>query len=91
LDAKRKENAMDIAMLTKFFMWCTILNVGLLVLSFLVAAFGFGSDFVYRMHSKWFPMPRDTFNMVLYLLIGVYKIFVFVFNLVPWVALVIIK
>lgn len=82
---------MDIAMLTKFFMWCTILNVGLLVLSFLVAAFGFGSDFVYRMHSKWFPMPRDTFNRVLYLLIGVYKIFVFVFNLVPWVALVIIK
>lgn len=82
---------MDIAMLTKFFMWCTILNVGLLVLSFLSVAFGFGSDFVYRMHSKWFPMPRDTFNMVLYLLIGVYKVFVFVFNLVPWLALVIIK
>ena len=82
---------MDIAMLTKFFMWCTILNVGLLVLSFWVVAFGFGNDFVYRIHSKWFPMPRDTFKPVLYLLIGVYKIFVFVFNLVPWVALVIIK
>jgi hypothetical protein len=82
---------MDIEMLTKFFMWCTILNSGLLLLSFLVVAFGFGSDFVYRMHSKWFPMPRDTFNAVLYLLIGVYKIFVIVFNLVPWVVLAIIK
>ncbi len=82
---------MDIAMLTRFFMWCTILNGGLLALSFLVVALGFGSDFVYGMHSKWFPMPRDTFNTVLYLLIGVYKIFVFVFNLVPWVALVIIQ
>ncbi len=82
---------MDIAMLTKFFMWCTILNLGLLVLSFLMVAFGFGIDFVYRMHSNWFPMPRHTFNTVLYSLIGVYKIFIFVFNLVPWLALVIIK
>ncbi len=81
---------MDIAMLSQFFMWCSILNAGLLLLSFLVVAFGFGSDFVYRLHSKWFPMPRDTFNMVLYVLIGVYKIFVFVFNIVPWVALTII-
>ena len=86
LDAKRKENAMDIAMLTKFFMWCTILNIGLLLLSFLLVAFGFGSDFVYRMHSKWFPMPRDTFNTVLYLLIGVYKIFVFYVQSCPMVS-----
>jgi len=71
-------------------MWCTILNVAFLVLSFLVVAFGFGSDFVYRMHSKWFPMPRETFNVVIYSFIGVYKIFVFVFNIVPWIALTII-
>ena len=82
---------MDIAMLTRFFMWCTILNAGLLALSFLMVAFGFGSDFVYRMHSKWFPMSRDTFNTVLYSLIGVYNIFIFVLNFVPWLALVIIK
>ena len=82
---------MDMAILTRFFMWCTILNAGLLALSFLVVAFGFGSDFVYRMHSKRLPMPRDTFNAVLYSLIGVYKIFVFVFNLVPWLALLIIQ
>lgn len=82
---------MDIAILTKFFMWCTILNVGLLALSFFLVAFVCGSDFVYRMHSKWFPMPREQFKTVLYLLIGVYKIFIFVFNIVPWAVLVIIK
>jgi hypothetical protein len=82
---------MDIIMLTRFFMWCTIINAGLLALSFFVVAFGFGSDFVYRMHNKWFSMPRDTFNAVLYLLIGIYKIFIFVFNIVPWLVLVIIK
>ena len=81
---------MDIELLTRFFMWCTILNVALLFLSFLIVAFGLGGDFVYRIHSKWFPMPRDTFNLALYLLIGIYKIFVFVFNIVPWIALTII-
>lgn len=81
---------MTIEMLTRFFMWCTILNVAFLVLSFLIVAFGFGRDFVYRMHSKWFPMPRETFNVVIYSFIGVYKIFVLVFNIVPWIALIII-
>jgi len=81
---------MNIEMLTEFFMWCTILNVAFLVLSLSVVAFGFGGDFVYRMHSKWFPMPQETFNTVMYSFIGIYKIFVFVFNIVPWIALTII-
>ena len=79
---------MDIQMLTRFFMWCTILNMGLLVLASLILAFA--GDFVYRMHGKWFPMPRGTFNVVLYAFIGMYKIIVFVFNVVPWIALAII-
>lgn len=81
---------MDIEMLKQFFMWCSILNISLLVLSFLVVAFGGGSNLVYRIHSKWFPMPRDKFNAVLYLLLGIYKILVFVFNIVPWITLTII-
>ncbi len=46
---------MDIQMLTRFFMWCKILNMGLLVFSSLILAFS--GDFVYRIHSKWFPIP----------------------------------
>ena len=79
---------MDIQMLTSFFMWCTILNMGLLVSSFLILAFA--GDFVYRIHGKWFPMPRETFNVVLYSFIGMYKIIVFVFNAIPWAVLTII-
>jgi len=79
---------MGIEVLTRFFMWCTILNVGLLVFSFLMVVFA--GDLMYRTHSKWFPMPRETFNVVLYSFIGAYKIVVYVFNIVPWVALAII-
>lgn len=79
---------MAIEMLTRFFMWCTIINAGLLIGAFLTVAFA--GDFMYRVHGKWFPMPRETFNVVLYVFIGVYKILVYVFNLVPWIVLEII-
>lgn len=79
---------MEIEALTRFFMWCSILNVGLLVFAFLITAFA--GDFIYRIHSRWYPMPRETFNVVLYSFIGAYKIFVYVFNIVPWIALEII-
>jgi hypothetical protein len=79
---------MDIDIIRQFFMWCTIMNVGLLVLSFLICAMA--SDWVYRMHSKWFPMPRETFNVVIYSFVGLYKMLVLVFNLVPYVALLMV-
>jgi hypothetical protein len=79
---------MDIAALRTFFMWCTILDVGLLILAFLVLAFA--GDWVYRMHSRWFPMPRETFNVVIYSFLGVMKLFVWVFNIIPFLALVIL-
>lgn len=79
---------MDIDSVRLFFMWCTILNGGLLVLSFLLCACG--GNWVYRMHSRWFPMPRETFNVVLYTVFGLYKIVFWVFNAIPFVALVII-
>jgi len=83
-----KGSTMDIQMLTKFFMWSTILNTGLLILSFLTWVFA--ADFVHKMHGKWFPMPRKTFNAVSYSFIGMYKIIIFVLNVVPWVVLAII-
>jgi len=79
---------MDVATLRAFFMWCTILSGGLLILSSLICTFAGG--FVYRLQTRWYPMPRETFNVVLYSFIGVFKILVLVFNLVPYLALVIV-
>ena len=80
---------MGINTLTAFFMWCTILNVGLLALSFLMCALA--GNWVYRMHSKWFSIPRETFNTAMYSFIGLFKIFILVFNVIPYVALLIVK
>jgi len=69
-------------------MWCTILNGALLIFSFLICAFA--GDWVYRMHGRWFAIPRETFNVVLYAFIGFFKIIFLFFNLVPYFALTIV-
>lgn len=79
---------MDIRMLTGFFLWCTIINGVLLVLwTGLCAA---APDFVYRTQSAWFPIPRATYDVVMYAFLGLFKVFVLVFNVVPLIALMII-
>jgi len=79
---------MDIQTLTTFFMWCTIVNGALLVLwiTMLILV----PDFVYRTQSKWFPISRETFNVVIYSFIGLFKIVFLVFNVVPYVVLLIV-
>ena len=47
-------------------------------------------DLVYRTQSRWFPMPRNTFNITMYSFLGLFKVFFLFFNVVPYVALVII-
>ena len=79
---------MDIRMLTDFFMWCTIINGSGLIVSFLFCAFA--GDFVYRIHSTWFAMPRETFTVVIYVMLGFYKSIFIALNVIPWVALMII-
>lgn len=76
---------MDTQTLTSFFMWCTVINGSLLLLwttSYLLAP-----NLVYKTQSKWFPVPRETFNVVYYAFIGLFKIFFLFFNLVPYLAL----
>jgi hypothetical protein len=80
---------MDIQTIQTFFMWCTILNAVLLVLTGMI--FTFAGDWVYRVQSKWYPISRDAFNVVLYSFIGLFKLFFITFNLVPYVALLIIE
>lgn len=81
-------STMDIQTLTTFFMWCTIINGALFIYWAIVCVLA--PDFVYRMQSKWFPIPRDTYNVAMYAFLGLFKIVFIVFNVVPWVALLIV-
>ena len=79
---------MDIATLTTFFMWCTIINMAFmaLLLVFLVLA----PDFTYRLQSRFFPLSRATYDVVMYSFVAIYKIVFIVFVFAPYLALLII-
>ena len=79
---------MNIQSLTMFFGWCTIINGGILILW--TVFFAFAPDLVYRTQSKWFPIPRETFNVVIYSFLGFFKVVFLFFNVVPYVALLIV-
>ena len=78
---------MDTQTLTTFFMWCTIINGALFVFWTLMCVFAL--DWVFRTQSKWFPISRETFNVAIYSFLGLFKIVFLVFNLVPYLALLI--
>jgi hypothetical protein len=79
---------LDIPTLQSFFMWCTILNFGILILTSLILTIG--GDFAYWVQSKFFNIPRQTFDVAVYCWIGFFKIIVIVFSFVPWMVLLII-
>ena len=78
---------MDIQTFKPFFMWCTIMNGALLLLWSIMCIFAL--DGLYRIHGRWFPMPKETFTVVMYSFLGLFKVFVLAFNAVPYVALLI--
>lgn len=79
---------MDIESVRAFFMWCTVLNMGLLVLSSVMCICM--KDMAWRMHNKLFSISREAFDIAIYSFLGLYKILVFVFCLIPYIALSII-
>jgi len=79
---------MDIETMTRFFMWCTIINGGILILWSIF--FLLTPDFVYRLQNRFFPIARETYNLIIYSLLGVFKILFLVFSVVPYVALLIV-
>lgn len=47
-------------------------------------------DFPYRLHRRWFPASRETYGVVMYIFLGAFKMLFLFFNVVPFLALLII-
>ncbi len=47
-------------------------------------------DFVYRFHGRWFKIPAEKFDAIHYKAMAYYKLTIFLFNLVPYIALTIV-
>jgi hypothetical protein len=68
-----------------FFMWCTVIDYGLLVLWCLVYKFGRGWH--YRLTTLWFPVTQEEYDNLNLRGVAVFKIAILLLNLVPYIAL----
>ena len=80
---------MNVEIMCGFLGWCAVINIGLLIWWFLF--FWLAHDSMYRFHGKMFRISVETFDAIHYAGMAVFKIGIFLFNLVPYLALVIIR
>ncbi len=79
---------MDMETLKAFFLWSTLINAAILILALLLCAIA--GEWIYRKHSSWIPISKEVFYAAIYGFIGIYKLFILVFNLTPYLALLIV-
>ena len=76
---------MDLDQVIVFLGWCSLLNIGLLIVWGLLIVFG--GRLMFSIHTKWYQMSRETFDQIHYKGILFYKTVVFFFNVIPYVVL----
>ncbi len=79
---------MTIDIAREFLGWCSIINLGLLL--WWVLFFIFAHDFMFRLHRKWFHLSVENFDTIHYAGMAFFKITIFIFNIVPYLVLLII-
>lgn len=79
---------MDIDVVRNALLWCTIINYGLLMFWF--AVYVLPHTWLHRLWGRWFQLTTEQFDAINFAGIVLYKVGILLFNLVPYVALVII-
>jgi hypothetical protein len=79
---------MTIALLREVFGWCTLINLSLLYVWFFWIMFA--RDWTYRLHHRWFNLSSEQFDSIHYVGMAVFKIGIILFNLTPYLALLIV-
>ncbi len=80
---------MTMETMRSFFLWCSILNYAFLLVWVLAATLGRGS--MLRMKARFFRVSDEQMDLINYCGILSYKSAIFLFNIVPCIALHIIK
>ncbi len=76
---------MTIQYLEEFFMWMTVINLGLIIFTAIMCMMA--KEMIQRFHGKLFDLAPETISAFIYGYLGVYKIVFIVFVLVPWLSL----
>lgn len=75
--------------LTAFFGWCALLNIGMLLFTtFLVTTM---KETLIKAHTRLFGVNRENLQLTYFRYLGHIKISIFMLNLMPYIALKIVK
>jgi len=79
---------MDIKAARRALLWCSIINYGLLLAWFLL--FVLMHEWLQRSWGRWFRLSGEQFDFLNFAGMMLLKICILVFNLVPFIALLIV-
>ncbi len=68
---------------------CFLGGMALLIIWF--AGYAAAGDWIYQVHTRWFQIPRQTFDAIHYTGMAVTKIAIILFFLLPWIAIQLIS
>lgn len=77
---------MSIEQLIEFFKWMSIVNVGIFMISALLTLLM--RKLLCKLHGKMFGISEEHLSVIIYCWLGMYKIMIIVFCLVPYLALI---
>lgn len=66
-----------------------LINFGILLLWFVT--YVTATDCLYRLHNRWFQISREQFAMMHYAGMAIFKLMILVFNLGPYLALLLLQ
>ena len=70
-----------------FLQWWLILSVTLYAVS--AVSVIFCRKLIYQIHQRWFGIEERAFNEIVYLYLGLFKLFLLLFLITPYLALLI--
>ncbi len=76
---------MGIDLLREFLGWCALVNMGISAWWFLF--FWLAHDWMYQFHGRMFKISVETFDTIHYATMALFKIGIFLLNLVPYLVL----
>jgi len=80
---------MNLDQLTELFKWMTIINISLLIFSSVLIIML--KNVVAKYHGKLFGIKEENVTLMAYGYLGMFKVLIIVFILVPYISLLLIK
>ena len=80
---------MDIEQLVLFFRWMLTINLGIFFFSVVLSLVM--KNFMISIQEKIFDVEAKSLKLSLYDFLGLYKILIIVFNLAPYIALMLVR